>query len=230
MGIVSTPIGDKTRYTRFHLKPYGIHEGDWEAISVIVCPPFNVFDIENDNVPEPLAIHFRQHSWGQLTDCTQGECKFYKDTYHPVGFAALNSHATYVDSADELVYVNIDVGFFFNLQAFLVVDRTKYKKSDGSYNYFMPEFTNLERLQPPEALTLEAADFEPYFWQAFGGNWGSQKKISADAAPPVCLGKDQLEFVECPTAEEDPSKCFELFFLACFHVTRVEVLSGDLVL
>ena len=206
MGVVTTPSGEATRYTRFQMKPYGVHEGDWEAISVIVCPPANVFDIENGNVPEPLAIHFRQHSWGQVTDCTRGECKFYKDTYNPVGFVALNSHATYVDSADDLVYVNIDVGFFFNLQAFLVVDRTKYKDIDGSYKHFMPQYDNLVRLQKPEDLTLEAKGLEPHFWQAFGGNWGSQKKISVDAEEPQCLSRDQSQFEECPTAEEDPSK------------------------
>lgn len=201
------------RYTRFLLKPYGIHEGDWEAVSVMICPPSSLSDvINNDNNetsgdawPEPLAVHYRQHSWGQITDCTKGECKFYKETHHPVAFSALNSHATYVDSAEDIVYVNFQVGFLFNFQAYLGVDRTVYKKADGTYNYFMPSLENLEPLQQPQALVLEnAAEMEPYFWQAFGGNWGSKSQIAVGPQPPQCLAEDQLSFVDCPTPEEDP--------------------------
>ena len=105
-GVVTTSEGNDPRYIRYQLRPYGVHEGDWENLSVMFCPPASVADIMDDALSEPLAVHYRQHSWSHLTDCTRGECKFYKETHHPVGFVALNSHATYVDSANDLIYIN----------------------------------------------------------------------------------------------------------------------------
>ena len=210
MGVITTVTNRETKFTGFTLKPYGVHEGDWENLSVMVCPPNNVEDMLQDDtsIEEPLAIHYRQHSWGQITDCTKGECKFYKKTYHPVGFVALNSHATYPDSAKDLIYVDQPIGVWYNVQGFLVMDRTMYKKADGSYNYFMPETMNLERLQSPANLTLENEALKPYFWQGFGGNWGSKSKIDLSPEPPLCLAQDQQSFIDCPTAEEDPGMYF----------------------
>lgn len=228
MGIVSSNEGPEGQnvigYTQFQLRPYGTHEGDWESLSVMVCPPVSNADIFDDNIPEPLAVHYRQHSWGTISDCTQGECKFYRDTYHPVGFCALNSHATYQESAEELIYSKIQVGFFFNLQAFLVVDRTMYKKEDGSYNYFFPDVSNLERLQNPADLTLEATELTKHFWQGFGGHFGNSAKLKVDPEPPRCLADDQLSFVECPTREED--KLFDLVMqLMGVREARTDVLK-----
>ncbi|CAB9524295.1 expressed unknown protein [Seminavis robusta] len=224
MGMVTTSEDVGTRFWGFLMKPYGVHEGDFEAVSVMVCPPASETAAFEELVPEPLAVQYRQHNWAQLTDCTQGECKFYKDTYHPVGFSALNSHATYPESANEIVYINVEIGFFYNLQSYVAVDRTMYKKEDGTYNYFMPTVDNVERLQKPEDLTLEATQLKSHFWQAFGGNWGSAKPISLEAEPPLCLAKDQLSFVACPTHDEDPIFDFVMQMMNV-REPRAEVVS-----
>ena len=110
------------KYTPFTLKPYGIHEGDWESINVMICAGGNADEgssSANNNATDttifdpPLATKFHQHEWSVITDCTIGECKFYKDTFHPVGFTALNSHATYSQSSKEIVYTEIKIGFIY---------------------------------------------------------------------------------------------------------------------
>ena len=109
------------KYTRFTLKPYGIHEEDWESINVMICAGGNADEGSsktNNNTDTaifdpPLATKFHQHEWSVITDCTIGDCKFYKDTFHPVGFTALNSHATYSQSSKEIVYTQIKLGFLY---------------------------------------------------------------------------------------------------------------------
>lgn len=210
MGVLSTYQG-KNRYTRFTMKPYGIHEGDWEGINVMVCqPPPGDESTIVFNVNPPLAVKYHQHEWSELLDCTQGECKFYKDSFHPVGFTALNSHATYSESVAEMVYTEIEIGFYVSLQAFVVVDRTVYKKEDGSYNYYFPTQHNLERFQEPNTL----GENSQFNWQGYGGRWGVSADTDVDPEYPNCLNDKQTGYQPCPTPEEDPVFDFAMVVMA----------------
>ncbi|CAB9502524.1 expressed unknown protein [Seminavis robusta] len=220
MGVLAAYEGN-VNFTRFTLAPYGIHEGDWESINVMVCAPTQDFDNHEDRsrISPPLAVKYHQHEWSDINDCTKGHCNFYKDTYHPVGFVAYNSHATYPKSTGNMIYENIEVGFFFSMQAFVIVDRTIYKKEDGTYNWFFPEVSSLERFQDPKTLQLDPSnstrgELEQYYWQAYGGRWGNSKDVSVEPQPPLCLAPDQLSHQPCPTAEEDPVFDLAMQFMA----------------
>lgn len=78
---------------------------------------------------------------------------------------------------------------FSSLQAFVVVDRTLYKKPDGTYNSFFPTESNLERFQDPQSIT---DDSDPdHFWQAYGGRWGNSEGIQVERQQPSCLDDEQ---------------------------------------
>jgi len=220
MAVLSS-VNNTVQYVPFHLPPFGIHEGDWEAVSVIVCAPnaadadaFN--NTEDDVVQEPLAVSYRQHGWNQITDCTKGECNFYKDTMNPVGFAALHSHATYPVSTENLIYTTVTIPFFANLQGFFVVDRTTFKDAEGAYRYFSPNAGNVLQLRDPESLTATDADA----WQAFAGGWGDRIPIRREPGPPACLNLEQTAFVDCPTAEENPVFQFAMEVMGVYNSTR----------
>ena len=159
-----TSTNNQARFTPFIIAPFGTHEGDWEAVSVIVCR-------STESMSEPLAVSYRQHGWSQMTDCTKGECNFYRETNHPVGFAALNSHATYPISTQYLVYTTVELPFYVNLQGVFVTDRTVYKYENGFYKYWFPSTENLVALRDPYSLT---DPLDPDAWQAFAGGWGDR--------------------------------------------------------
>lgn len=71
-----------------------VHEGDVEGISVMVCK-------NAEGTEKPLALKYNQHEWDDHYDCslpfsaTTGRgCNLTNGT-HPVGYIALESHATY---------------------------------------------------------------------------------------------------------------------------------------
>lgn len=63
--------------------PFGVHESDWERISVLVCKG-------GDRVSQ---VTYSQHSWAEQADCDAGECIL--EDGNPVSYVALNSHANY---------------------------------------------------------------------------------------------------------------------------------------
>jgi len=219
MAVLSS-TNNTAQFTPFHLPPFGVHEGDWEAVSVIVC---GASASENGAAAtEPLAVSYRQHGWSQITDCTAGECTFYKDTNRAVGFAALHSHATYPVSTANLIYSTVKIPFYVNLQNVFVVDRTLYKDADGSYNYFFPNATSLKRIQDP--AILEATDVDA--WQAFGGRWGDSIPLRVAPGPPNCLNLEQTGFVDCPTRQEDPVFRFVMEFMGVYNSTGQGIVGA----
>jgi len=92
---------------------------------------------------QPVAVSYKQQQWQQITDCTGGDCTFYKDTIHPVGFLALNSHATYPMTSKEIVFQKLEANFIVDLQSVVAVDRTVYYDNDGNFWYFEPVQDNV---------------------------------------------------------------------------------------
>ena len=110
--------------------PWGVHEGDWQLLSVTLC--------NSPQVSRPLAVTYRQDEgrFGQVYDCIQGECTFHQAldddgvttlSFHPVGFVALHTHDVYAVAAEEILYDQVwPLEFWVNLQGFYSVHRTAY--------------------------------------------------------------------------------------------------------
>ena len=163
-GVLTSHNGTE-QYTRMVLPPWEAHEGDWESMSVTVC---------NSYTPsQPLAITYRQKQgqFGQLYDCTKGECTFHKDSEtNPVGFVALNTHDVYAFSAKDLIYGEAyPLEFWINLQGVLSVHRTEYRDSNGNTRSYKPTHSNVLRL----AKNIDIPDNvdRSEYWGAFGGRW-----------------------------------------------------------
>lgn len=206
--ICISSVNGRSSQTSFQLAPLGTHEGDWEEISVKICRTSidestgDFPDVED--LPQPLAVSYRRHSWNRITDCTRGECHFFEDTHHPVAFAALSSHAMYPFPSFNNVYQQIPaVPFLANLHGFLLVDRTAYMDKNNKISFFMPNATNIIRLLDPNEVEYNITPEESY-WHAFGGHWGNSTISSAPLQEPECLNENQTAFIACPTKEEDP--------------------------
>jgi hypothetical protein len=195
-GVVSS-YNDSVNYTRFAAGPYDGHEGDWESISVMVC---------QSTIPtRPIAVSYTQQTFNQITDCTAGDCTFYKDSIHPVGFVALNSHATYPMASKEIVFQNLKSDFFVDLQGTVAVDRTVYYDDEGNIRYFEPDEANVIRIKDQEEIGLGISDPLEY-WQGFGGTWGSTNLLPQLLYDLTlkCFNSNQTEVIDCPTEEENP--------------------------
>ena len=201
---VLTSYNGTSQYTRILATPYGVHEGDWQMLSVTACPS------SSDELPSPVAVTFRQDQgrFGQVYDCTAGECTFHETSVtHPVGFVALNTHDVYAMSVKELVYDEAwPLEFWVNLQGFLSIHRTSYLDDEGQFRRYEPvDATNVVRLAEPADIP-QAVDPSDY-WIAFGGQWGrpttNQTLFGSDQIP-LCLDNATTNVVDCPTAAENP--------------------------
>jgi phosphatidylglycerophosphate synthase len=182
-------------FTRFTAGPYDGHEGDWESMSVMVCP---------STIPtQPIAVSYTTQIWNQITDCTAGDCTFYKNSIHPVGFVALNSHATYPTASKEIVFANLESDFFVNLQGVLAVDRTGYLDEEGNTRYFEPDEGNVIRIKEQEEIGVGVSDPSEY-WQGFGGTWGGNNILTEHNDTLKCIDSKQSAFINCPTEEDNP--------------------------
>jgi hypothetical protein len=189
----------RRQYSLLELHPFGQHEGDWESMRVLTCPSTTSL--------QPVAITYQQHGdSSQTTDCRRGDCIFWKDTTHPVGFVALNSHATYPTISRTMVYLAAPFHYFVSFAPGFVflADHTLYRNEEtGDYRMFFPNSTNLIRHQHP---TLIAEGDVANYWQAYGGRWGSapsdQRQPIQDLSSeePRCLNPShQTEWQECPS-------------------------------
>jgi hypothetical protein len=165
----STPPPDQTN---FLIPPYGAHASHWKTISVMVC--------NSASISQPLAVRYDQGTTqSQITSCTMGECVFYKDTYHPVGFVALESHSIYPISAQTVVLDILQVDSFSNLQNVLAVDRTVYRDTEGQYRFFYPNATNVIRYKDQSNIQFNVSNSTDY-WQGFAGSWGDANLSNYD--------------------------------------------------
>jgi hypothetical protein len=186
-------VGDR-KYSIVELDPYGSKEGDWESMSVLVC--------QTTTPSEPIAITYQQHAFAQITDCTMGDCIFWKDSYHAVGFVSLHSKAVYPVSSRNMVYAAYPFNIlYFSPGFFFLADQTVYKNEDtGEYRLFFPNSTNLIRHKNPDDIKLNVSPYEEY-WQAYGGRWGGSRETGVEPprVPPRCLNEAQSHYLnQCP--------------------------------
>jgi len=184
---------------KLNVPPFGVHEGDWESMSVTVC--------KHSTPSQPLALTYRQHEFGQVLDCTMGECTFHRDSStHPVGFVSKNSHVVYPFSAKEIVRAEVfPVEFFINLQGVLITDRTRYANRNGEYRYYAPNADGSNVLRLAEQQDIPDRVSESEYWGAFGGSWGSSQDsgVELNGTATECLDDEGLEDADCPTEEEN---------------------------
>ena len=186
-------VGDN-KYTIRELEPYGEHEGDWESMSVMICAPESTTSGQQSTsqLPQPLAVTYQEHAFSEITDCTKGECIFWKDSgINPVGFVALGSHATYPVTSRNHVYAAFPFNLFYFIPGFFFLsDQTVFRDEEtGEYRMFLPTSSNLVRHKNPEDIILNVSP-ESEYWQGYGGKWG-ESRVGDSAIPP-----------------EDPSRCF----------------------
>jgi len=167
-------------YYPFEARPFGEHEGDWESVSVMVCA-------SSSDTSQPIAATYFHEGYVFTTDCTQGECTFYKDTDQIVAFAALNHHGmspTLSRSNFLLSYSMADVGLN---AAIHLRDVTGYEDSDGKVYHYMATADNLKLVNASDPM------FE------YAGAWGKAVKDTrvSPELPLLCMDADQLEYVEC---------------------------------
>jgi hypothetical protein len=214
-GVIGSYLNE-TYYTSFETVPFGAHEGDWQGMSIMVCKsavdqfliPSTVDSTASPSISPvvPLSVAYKQYESREVMDCTTGECTFYKDTTRPVGFVARGTHATYPVTATNLVYTELDVEFFVNLQGVLAVDKTNFKASDGSYRIFQPNATNVVKYLDPADVDFNTVPESEYF-QAFGGRWGCSCENEdrdlelnfTDPGPSECFSAEGTAYVPCPT-------------------------------
>jgi hypothetical protein len=213
-GVIGSYLNE-TYYTSFETAPFGAHEGDWQGMSVMVCKSAvsQFLTSPGDSTASPstspvalLSVAYKQYESREVMDCTAGECTLYKGTARPVGFVARGTHATYPVSAANLVYTELDVEFFVNLQGVLAVDKTNFKASDGSYRIFQPNATNVVKYLDPANVDFNTVPESEYF-QAYGGRWGCSCESQdpdlelnfTDPGPSECFSVDGTAFEPCPT-------------------------------
>jgi len=150
------------------------HEGDWQSVRVLVCDSA-LTSIENEaqsspTVPTPLAVSYGKanNAWLQTMDCTTGQCIFFKDTYHPVGFVSLGDHSVYPQSTRNIVLYRFESNFILSLQGVYAVSHTLFRDDNGRVRYFAPNMTNVVRYKEPDEISIFTTSEEDY-WQAFGG-------------------------------------------------------------
>lgn len=185
----------------FTLCDAGVHEGDWELVSVEVCPTL-------DRAPANVA--YSAHGFNQLRRCAPefDECTFRgtgADTWHPVSHVALGQHAQYPEEAFEVLLGQQPLPP--PSPALNIVDSVV--TSDDKVHVGTPEnIVQLPAAVPTDAELAAIAAGSPVgadlAWVAYTGFWG----VSNLAAPPLtprpllglrCLNADHTALEDCPT-------------------------------
>jgi len=98
-GTVSWGVHNGTQwFAPFTLGPCDIHEGGFESINVVVCAAASASaaaaaDDDEDDIHPPLAARCHQHEWSEINDCTQSQCAFCMDVFHPGATPQQSRHA-----------------------------------------------------------------------------------------------------------------------------------------
>eukprot|EP01025_Chloroclados_australasicus_P046557 TRINITY_DN51328_c0_g2_i1.p1 TRINITY_DN51328_c0_g2~~TRINITY_DN51328_c0_g2_i1.p1 ORF type:complete len:617 (-),score=76.94 TRINITY_DN51328_c0_g2_i1:238-1989(-) len=170
--------------------PTGVHEGDWERVTVYVCK-------ENEQI---RRVQYSQHNWITEYDCPDGKC-LYTETVkhtepgtdnqeieHPVTYSALFSHANYPYASDLWIYQSVRVDYLANMDAFYVIDRTR--KDPGKV--FIPTPENIVYL--PRAELMDTSDNDQV-WGLYTGSFGGH--VTATKRSVTCMDSNFSEQRAC---------------------------------
>jgi hypothetical protein len=108
-----------------------------------------------------------------------------------------------------MVFSELEVEFFVDLQAVLAVDKTNFKARDGSYRIFDPDATNVVKILEPADVDFNTVP-ESQYWQAFGGRWGCTCLVLdpdlelnlTSPGPSQCFNGNGTEYTTCPDPED----------------------------
>jgi hypothetical protein len=242
------------------LRSFGEHQGDWQSMSVAICP-FSLNNTSTDTTAddsardrflqqeeqdflfEPIAVSYEQHGFREVLDCTMGQCTLYENTTHPVGFVARNSHATYPVSAVHMIFTQWEANFLLHLSGVFGVDHTNYLHSADnatmdsnltSFQYFLPNSTNVLRHENPSEIIVNVSDMSTY-WRTFPGRFGgtelwdgsnmihynfSSEETLTEIPFPTCTNVNGTAPVECPSEDEDQA------FYTLLQMAHVAVDTG----
>eukprot|EP00127_Corallochytrium_limacisporum_P006180 Clim_evm19s220 gene=Clim_evmTU19s220 len=170
----------------------GAHEGDWEHVSVAICPQGDVSANQEVFKPEDFKVSqvsYNQHMWNEIYNCeNEGECNFYEgNTTHINAYPGLNSHATYSRVYDEsVVYWAFVPPVIADLRGLFLVDRTA--ESD---KLFVPRPDNVVRIPRPHEL----GKHDLMNWVIFKGEWG----VRLTNQPRTITCMNGTEYVDCPS-------------------------------
>lgn len=188
---------------------YGLHEGDWESVTVEMCP----------DLSRPLKQVLRTHWFNSAYDCTKNECEFAPgsngtNTTHMDVLCALGGHASYQRSkeASEVMYsvvnASSDLVMPCGIHALTRTDRT-WAPEEGAA-HFQPTEENVIVLDAPSDVDwgdasadanatwqqLEAVGLHP--WSAYPGRWGlAYYQDVHPVGAPMCYTDGQSDIVSC---------------------------------
>jgi hypothetical protein len=187
---ISLNIDGVRNITNYIMCPVGVHEGDWERVSVLVC--------KSDWKVKRMA--FSQHYWVEERDCTvEGQCLVDPETGHFMTFAGLDSHANYPEPSDLMVYdyVNGTISGTVeleNLGGLFIGDRN----NPDPYRKWVPRPELMLYIPPPSEL--EGILNNETLWALYAGNWGAPLRLPTVSLD--CLNAEQTERFPCPKDNE----------------------------
>eukprot|EP00736_Rhodelphis_marinus_P010041 Rmarinus@m.10607 len=191
--LLTDDVDGKQRTLDYIACDLGVHEGDWEHITVEVC----------HDLSSVVRLSYGAHAWNAQLDCTLGECPFKVGTSHPLAYVALNSHAMYHTPSAAHIYYQTYMAVLANVDAISLVDRA----IPDPHRYYEPTPENVVELVAPLSAqeddageSTRDADVEnEQQWLLFPGKWGaSYASKPGRLYDPLCLTFNQTDFVDCP--------------------------------
>ena len=189
--IVSLSFNGSLDTERYIMCPAGIHEGDLERVSMLVC--------KSDLKIKRIA--YSQHGWTEVRNCeVEGDCPFDEATGNPITYVALEGHGNYPtnDGFHVYFYQGSELGnavVLDNLGGVYVGDRT----GDDPERTFIPTPENVVYIPPAWEIEEQLAltDDGQWQWAVFPGNWGAP--LSASPLDLYCFGDNDTTIVACPS-------------------------------
>lgn len=179
-------INGTNQVLQYMMCPVGVHEGDFERVSMLVCK-------ESTSIQQ---LAYSQHGWAEVRDCTQeGQCSFDAEG-HPIAYAGLHSHANFFEASPLVVYKLITGGSagssvsLDNLGGVWVADRT----GDDDTRSFVPTPDNIVHI--PDLQTILSENSSEFQWAVYPGNWGAGAKIMPQLNI-TCLFDNQTRLGDC---------------------------------
>jgi hypothetical protein len=171
---IALGIDGAATVTDYLMCPPGVHEADFERVSVLVC--------KSDLQAKRVA--YSQHAWAEERDCTQpGACPLTAEG-NPEVWTALEGHGNYAEASPLMVYDYQkaefrDAAALRNLGGLWLGDRTL---ADPNKRWTpKPELL----VYTPPLEEIEWGGLDDFEWAAYPGQWGAP--LAAPALELYCL-------------------------------------------
>lgn len=187
--ILSTAIGGRDESLEFYFCPTGLHEGDLERLSLLICP-------SDERVH---AAIFSQHNHDALYNCTSSPslCDITDD--HINVFSALHSHANYPSAFPSTIVAGLVHTFHGSSDGIYLVDRVS---SEGFK--WVPSPDLLIKLPDLSSNSSEEDETIEDYWAKYPGWWGARQQDTPMEPSLVCLttsSETTMKEIPCPDNE-----------------------------